>query len=109
MEIIINTAISLSIYLSQNDNNKIENYWEGLYMEDNRTLSDIINQLEGIDKSNSDIMEYITSIDLLLTSNNNGTVKDAEVSKTFTELKNKLEEAIDASKQFKSSLEDNIR
>lgn len=74
-------------------------------MDDRKTLHEIMNQMKAIEENLSNNFEQLTSIDLLLTSDNNGTVKDAKISKNFSLLKEKLEEAADSAKVFMSMLE----
>ncbi|WZL74221.1 hypothetical protein QBE52_05645 [Clostridiaceae bacterium 35-E11] len=76
-------------------------------MEDKRNFQEIIHQVNGIDKNNLNNMEYVTSIDLLLTSDNNGTVKDHRISDQFHQLKEKMEETNRATKEFVEILRKN--
>ncbi|MBB6215303.1 hypothetical protein HNQ80_001392 [Anaerosolibacter carboniphilus] len=69
-------------------------------MEDRRTAEEIIRQINGMDQNNSNNIEHITSIDLLLSDDNNGTVKDARVSEKFNALKRSMEEANQLTKEF---------
>lgn len=74
-------------------------------MEDQQTLQEIIHQIKSIEKNNWNTMDYLTSIDLLLTSDNNGTTKDAEISHDFSTLKKKLEEVSTSTETFLSKLQ----
>ncbi|SHK16851.1 hypothetical protein SAMN02745975_03796 [Geosporobacter subterraneus DSM 17957] len=74
-------------------------------MDDRKTLHEVMNQMKRIEENLSSNFEQLTSIDLLLTSDNNGTVKDAKISKNFSLLKEKLEEAADSAKVFMDMLE----
>lgn len=76
-------------------------------MQDQRTVKEIINQMNVLEKNNSNNIEYITSIDLMLTSDNNETVKDAELSKKFNKLKQTMEKASNLSKEFMTLLKEN--
>jgi len=73
-------------------------------MEDTRTMQNLINELSNIERNNQNNLEHITSIDLLLVSNNNGTVKDAEISKKVSNLKEKIREVSEASSELTSLL-----
>ena len=76
-------------------------------MQDQRTLREIIHQMDVLEKNNTDNIEYITSIDLLLTSNDNGTVKDSRLSDKFNKLKETIQEANQLSKEFITILKQN--
>ncbi|EOC99647.1 hypothetical protein [Caldisalinibacter kiritimatiensis] len=65
-------------------------------MEDYNTIENIINQMKDVEKNNWSNMEFISGIDLLLTSNNNGTDKDEELSQKFYSLREKMQEVIDS-------------
>jgi hypothetical protein len=69
-------------------------------MEDRRTAEEIIRQANGLEKNNANNIEYVSSINLLLTDDNNGTVKDASVSEKFKALKKTMEEADQLTKEF---------
>lgn len=73
-------------------------------MEDRRTAEEIIRQVNGMNQNNSNNIEYITSIDLLLLDDNNGTVKDARISEKFNELKKTMESANELTKDFVNML-----
>lgn len=73
-------------------------------MDDYNTLEHIMNQLENIEKNNWETMDYINTVDLLLTSNNNGNVKDPYLSKRFEALRDHLEEAIQSANEFMTLL-----
>ena len=76
-------------------------------MQDQRMVKELINQMNVLEKNNSNNIEYITSIDLMLTSDNNSTVKDAELSKKFIKLKQTMEKASNLSKEFTTLLKEN--
>jgi hypothetical protein len=76
-------------------------------MEDKRTVKDLIDQMKTIEKNNFENVEYISSMDLLLTSNNNGTVKDADLSDKFNNLKSKMREVADLTGEFLDDLNQN--
>ncbi|MFT9497744.1 hypothetical protein [Anaerosolibacter sp.] len=69
-------------------------------MEDRRTAEEIIRQVNSLEKNNANNIEYVSSINLLLTDDNNGTVKDARVSEKFNALKKTMEEANQLTKEF---------
>ncbi|SDZ38097.1 hypothetical protein SAMN05660462_02945 [Proteiniborus ethanoligenes] len=73
-------------------------------MEDTRTIQEIINQLNMIEKDNQHILEHVNSIDLLLVSNENGRVKDAELSNKIVGLKEKIESVVEISNEITSML-----
>lgn len=73
-------------------------------MEDNRTIQEIINQLNMIEKDHQHILEHITSIDLLMTDDNNGRVKDATIGKKLDTLKQKIEDVVETSNEITSIL-----
>jgi hypothetical protein len=73
-------------------------------MEDYRTTKNVLNELKNIEKNNWDNMDHITSIDLLLTSNNNGTDKDDRISERFYELKDRMQQVIDSTNEIISLL-----
>lgn len=76
-------------------------------MENRKTMENIYNEMKDIQKNNLNNVEHFASIELLLHSNNNGTVKDAAVSKEFASVKEKIEEASRATSRFISMLDDN--
>ncbi|MFA5523886.1 MAG: hypothetical protein WDA24_05980 [Tissierellales bacterium] len=73
-------------------------------MEDNRTKQEIINQLNMIEKDHQHIQEHVTSIDLLMTDDNNGRVKDNAIGKKLDVLKQKIEEVVETSNEITSIL-----
>jgi hypothetical protein len=74
-------------------------------MEDKRTMDEIINQARILEENNWNTMECVTGIDLLLTSNNNSTTKDKELSEKFSDIRKKAEEINHLTKNFLSTLE----
>lgn len=74
-------------------------------MEDKRTMDEIINQARILEENNWNTMECVTGIDLLLTSDNNGTTKDRELSEKFSSIRKKVEEINHLTKDFLSALE----
>lgn len=76
-----------------------------IVLEDKRTINEIINQAKLIEENNWKNMEYTTGIDLLLTSDNNGTVKDKNIAKDFSQLKEKIEDMNDLTEKLLSKLE----
>lgn len=74
-------------------------------MEDKGTINEIINQTKILEENNWNTMEYVTGIDLLLTSDNNGTTKDRELSQKFSSIRKKVEEINHLTKDFLSALE----
>lgn len=73
-------------------------------MEDERTVEDISKQINAINRNNFSSMKNVTSMEMLLTSNNNGTSKDAEMSQRLNNLKNKIQQAAEATSEIKSML-----
>lgn len=73
-------------------------------MEDSRTIQEIINQLNMIEKDHQHILEHINSIDLLMVSNENGRVKDANIAKKISGLKQKIEDVVETSSEITSIL-----
>ncbi len=73
-------------------------------MEDNRTKQEIINQLNMIGKDHQHILEHVSSIDLLLVSNENGRVKDITLAKKLEGLKEKIEDVVETSDEITSML-----
>ena len=74
-------------------------------MDDRKTLHEVMNQMKVIEEHLSSNFEQLTSIDLLLSSDNNGTVKDAKISQNFSILKGNLADAADSVRVFMSMLE----
>ncbi|WIV13307.1 hypothetical protein [Proteiniborus sp. MB09-C3] len=77
-------------------------------MEDNRTIQEIINQLNMIEKDHQHILEHVNSIDLLMVSNENGRVKDSNVAKKIDGLKQKIEDVVETSNEITSMLNRHI-
>lgn len=75
-------------------------------MEDHKTIERLLVQMEEIEKNNYNTQNYITSMELLLTSENNGTVKDGKLSNQFNKLKVKINELDQLTKDFRISLMD---
>lgn len=73
-------------------------------MQDNRTIKEIINQLNMIEKDHQHILEHVTNIDLLMVDDNNGRVKDAAVSEKLNTLKQKIEDVVETSQEIASIL-----
>lgn len=65
-------------------------------MQDKKTLENIAQQVKLIEKNNLDNLESMTSIEMLLTSNNNGKSKDESLSHKFSQLKDKMQETINS-------------
>lgn len=74
-------------------------------MEDERTKVEVKEQIENIKKNNLDNLGDISSLEMLLNSNNNGKTKDENASKKFLELKKKLDEVNRIADEFVSMLE----
>jgi len=73
-------------------------------MEDRRTREDIKRQVENIKVNNLNNLEAMAGIEMLMTSNNNGTVKDSRVSMKYKELKEKVDEINSITEEFISML-----
>lgn len=73
-------------------------------LEDNRSIDSIKEQLEYLEDYSNKSFESLSSIDLLLTSDNNGSAKDREISDKFNELTNKLQDTIKTTNELKSIL-----
>lgn len=73
-------------------------------MEDNRAKQEIINQLNMIGRDYQHILDHVNSIDLLLVSNENGRVKDIELSDMIWKLKGKVEDVVETSNEIASIL-----
>ncbi len=73
-------------------------------LEDNRSIDSIKEQLEYLEDYSNKSFESLSSIDLLLTSDNNGSTKDREISDKFNELTNKLQDTIKTTNELKSIL-----
>lgn len=73
-------------------------------MDDKRTMENISEQVQSIERNNFSNMSSLNSMEMLLTSNNNGTSKDRVMSQRLNVLKHKTQEAVDAFNEFKSTL-----
>jgi len=73
-------------------------------MQDNRTIQEIINQLNMIKKDHQHILEHVTNIDLLMVDDNNGRVKDAAIGEKLDTLKQKIEDVVETSQEIASIL-----
>ncbi|WP_026895487.1 hypothetical protein [Clostridiisalibacter paucivorans] len=71
-------------------------------MDDMQSLENVINELKYIEDNNWDNMDHLNSVEMLLTSNNNGTDKDDEISDYFTNLKDIMQEAINTTNNIMS-------
>lgn len=69
------------------------------------TIKELINQTKEIEKNISNNMENLTSMEILLTSNDYASAKDPKLSKTFYRLQEKIEDANTLTSQLLSSLE----
>ncbi len=69
-------------------------------MEDERTKIELKKQIESIRENNLNNLEAIASLEMLLTSNNNGRVKDEKSSQKFIELKGKVDEVSNITNEF---------
>lgn len=65
-------------------------------MDNPKTISELINQAKKIDDNNFSNMEHLTSINILLSSNDSGQSKDKELSTKFSKLNQQM---IDINKQ----------
>jgi hypothetical protein len=61
-------------------------------MENPKSLKEIIDQTKKIDENNFNNLQYLNSINMLLTSNDLGTTKDENLSQKFNELSSKMED-----------------
>ena len=61
-------------------------------MENPKSLKEIIDQTKKIDENNFNNLQYLNSINMLLTSNDLGSTKDDNLSKKFEELNSKMED-----------------
>ncbi|MBU5292879.1 hypothetical protein FYJ27_01915 [Anaerosalibacter bizertensis] len=75
-------------------------------MENPRSISEMINQTKRIEENNSNNMEHLTSMEILLTSNDYARSKDENLSKTFYKLQEKVEDINTLTKKLLSDLED---
>ncbi len=74
-------------------------------MEDGKTIEKLLNQLKGIEKNISYNQNFLTSMELLLTSENDGTVKDARFSEKFNILKDNINQIEKLTKEFITDLQ----
>lgn len=74
-------------------------------MEDGKTIEKLLNQLKGIEKNISYNQNFLTSMELLLTSENDGTVKDARFSEKFNILKDNINQIEKLTKEFIADLQ----
>jgi hypothetical protein len=61
-------------------------------MENPRTIAEILSQTKKIEENNWNSTQYLNSINMLLTSNDLGTVKDENLSEKFQQLNHKIED-----------------
>ena len=78
-------------------------------MQDKKTLENITEQIKSIEKNNLNNLENLISIEMLLTSNNNGKTKDESLSHKFSDLKDKMQETIDSTHDIIFMLGENER
>lgn len=78
-------------------------------MEDHNAINKMVNQIKNISKNNYNNKEYLTSMELLLTSENDGRVKDAEIANQFNDLKNKIDEVDKLSNELLINLQMNLQ
>ncbi len=76
-------------------------------MEDKRTIESIYHEIQVIDTNNSNSIDSVVSMEMLLNSNNNCKSKDREMSKKLEVLKGTIQEAIEVTSQIKSMLTKN--
>lgn len=69
------------------------------------TIKELINQTKKIEKDISNNMDNLTSMEILLTSNDYASAKNPKLSKTFYRLQEKIEDANTLTSQLLSSLE----
>lgn len=69
------------------------------------TRKELIEQTEEIKENNFNSMDNLASMEILLTSNDHGTSKDPELSKTFYRLQEKIEDANMLTSRLLSNLE----
>ncbi len=74
-------------------------------MENPETIKELIDQTKEIKENNSSSMDNLTSMEILLTSNDYATAKDPDLSKTFYRLQEKIEDANILTSQLLSNLE----
>ncbi len=61
-------------------------------MENPRTIAEILSQTKKIEENNWNSTQYLNSINMLLTSNDLGAVKDENLSEKFQQLNHKIED-----------------
>jgi len=61
-------------------------------MENPKAIKEILDQAKKIEENNFSNMEYSTSINMLLSSNNLGSSKDKELSSKFNKLNQQIED-----------------
>lgn len=61
-------------------------------MENPRAIAEVLNQAKKIEENNFSNMEYMTSINMLLTSSDLGKSKDKEISKKINKLNEHMED-----------------
>ncbi len=76
-------------------------------MKDNTSLENIVHEMKNIEDNNWNNIDHVNSIQMLLTSNNNGTTKDEIISQKVKDLRDKLQETINATSELISSLDNN--
>ena len=59
-------------------------------MDNPKTISELINQAKKIDDNNFSNMEHLTSISILLSSNDSGQSKDKDLSSRFSKLNQQM-------------------
>lgn len=74
-------------------------------MENPRTINEIINQTKKMEENNFNNMDCLTSMEILLTSNDYATSKDPNLSKTFYILQEKVEDVNKLTKKLLSDLD----
>ncbi|WP_066499350.1 hypothetical protein [Abyssisolibacter fermentans] len=75
-------------------------------MDDNVNIENIIEEIRIINDNNFSNAEHVNNIELLLVSNNNGKVKDADIAYKFSDLKDKVEEIASTTNEMLESLGD---
>lgn len=76
-------------------------------MEDKRSLENISLQIKAIERNNENNLDSMTSIEMLLTSDNNGATKDSQLSEKIYELRNKINETINATNEIMTTIDEN--
>lgn len=75
-------------------------------MENLKSVNEMINQTKKIEENNFNNLEHLTSMEILLTSNDYARSKDPNISRTFYRLQEKVEDINTLTKELLSSLED---